>query len=268
MKTGRFDESIDQYRKALKADPTFVASYTGIVSDQTYLGRYEKARKTADIAFENAVNDGQRRNACFLKCVTYVDQSELSMAVQQLERQMAIATANNDAGAIAADLTTIGMLQLESNQPDKAIASFKRSVEVVDQSDLAQEFKDNNRLNYLANEARVAVVKGEYEKAQALQSKFAAGAEKNGNQFQKWIAFEIAGLIAMNKGQYAEAVQEFLKSNQQNTYNLYHIAQCYEHMGDMEKAKDYYGRTAKFNQLANVNYSLVRHRANKRLTSL
>ncbi len=268
LKTGRFEESIQQYLKALKVDPTFVASYIGIVSDQTYLGKYDDARQTADLAFSKAVNDAQRRTACFLKCVTFVDQGEIPLAIQQLDRQMAIAAANNDAAAIAADLTAVGMLQLEMQKNDDALAGFLRSVEIVDQSGLSQDFKDNNRLNYLVNEGRVAVAKGELDKAIDLQTKFAAAAYKNSNNFQIWNAHELAGIIAMAQGKYDAALKEFQQSNLQNTYNVFRIARCYEEMGETQKAKEFYDKAANFNQLAAINYSLIRHRASQKLTSL
>ncbi|UCE67500.1 MAG: tetratricopeptide repeat protein, partial [Candidatus Zixiibacteriota bacterium] len=58
MKVGRFEESIEQYRNALKYDKTFAASYIGIATNYVFLGKYAEARKAAQELLDNAVNDG------------------------------------------------------------------------------------------------------------------------------------------------------------------------------------------------------------------
>ena len=45
MKTGRFEESIAQYRKALSIDKTFVNAHVGIAANLMYSGRHPEARK-------------------------------------------------------------------------------------------------------------------------------------------------------------------------------------------------------------------------------
>ena len=46
MKTGRFEESIKNYEKALSVDPNFIASYIGIGNNHVFMGKPEEARKS------------------------------------------------------------------------------------------------------------------------------------------------------------------------------------------------------------------------------
>ena len=45
LKLGRYDESIQQYEKALAVDPHYVASHYGIAANLIYKGKHDDARK-------------------------------------------------------------------------------------------------------------------------------------------------------------------------------------------------------------------------------
>ena len=45
MKTGRFDESIAQYRKALSVDPHFTPSQVGIATNLMFQGKHADGAK-------------------------------------------------------------------------------------------------------------------------------------------------------------------------------------------------------------------------------
>jgi len=268
MKVGRYDESIVQYRKALKFDPTFASAYVGIATNNNFLGKYDAARKSAQNLYDNAVNDGQRRFAHFTKAVSYVDEGDLDKAISEFEKQMVFAKKINDAGDISGDLFLIGNLFLEKGKPDAALANYKLAMDIVQESDLSDEFKKNNRLGFLFNECRAALKMGDLAKAKSNQEKYAAQAEANQSRFQIWAAHQLAGMIALEEKDYETAVAEFEQSNLQNTYNLYRLALAYKGTGDKENAKKTCEELVKYNQLSSINYGLVRHKAKKMLASM
>jgi tetratricopeptide (TPR) repeat protein len=45
MKMGKFEASIENYRRALKVNPRFAPSHIGIATALNFLGRYTEARK-------------------------------------------------------------------------------------------------------------------------------------------------------------------------------------------------------------------------------
>jgi tetratricopeptide (TPR) repeat protein len=268
MKVGRFEESIEQYRKALKYDSTFAASYIGISTDNNFLGRYDQARQAAQELFDNAANDGQRRAAHFATAVSYVDQGDIDKAIAEIEKQMVLAKKIDDAANISIDLINIGDLRLEQDKPDEAMACYQLAVDVVQQSNLSDELKKNNRLNILFNEGKVALKKGDLATAKSKQKEYAAGAEANRNRFQIWAARQLAGMIALEEKDYTTAVGELKQSNQQDMYNLYRLTLAYKGMGDKDNGRKTCDKLMKYNQLSSINYGLVRHKAKTMMASL
>lgn len=268
MKVGRFEESIQQYRNALKYDKTFAASYIGIATDYDFLGKYSEARKAAQELFDNAVNDAQRRGAHFCKAVSYVDEGDLDKAISEIEKQMVIAKKIEDAGNISGDLVLMGNLYLEKEMPDAALANYELAMETVQNSNLSDEFKKNNRLGFLFNECRVALKKGDLAKAKDSQKKYATQAEANQSRFQIWAAHQLAAMIALEEKDYQKALTELQQSNLQNMSNLHRLVLAYKGMGDKENAKKTCEELVKYNQLNSINYALVRHKAKKMLASM
>jgi len=57
------------------------------------------------------------------------------------------------------------------------------------------------------------------------------------------------------------------QANQQNPDVLYLVGQSYQGKGDAAKAKDNFTKAAKFNSLPNLNYAVVRTKAEKALAT-
>jgi tetratricopeptide (TPR) repeat protein len=85
MKTGRFEESIASYEKALEQDPHFVASFVGIGLNQIYLGETERARETFARLGEDARTTGERRAALFRTAESWVFEGETDKALEAVE---------------------------------------------------------------------------------------------------------------------------------------------------------------------------------------
>ena len=83
MKMGKYDESIESYRKALSLDPGFIASYIGIASNLNFKGQHEAARAELDKFYAIARNDGQRRAVHFAKAVSYAYQGDMDSALAE-----------------------------------------------------------------------------------------------------------------------------------------------------------------------------------------
>lgn len=268
MKVGRFEESNEQYRKALEFDPTFAASYIGIATNNNFLGRYEEARSAAQELFDHAVNDGQRRGAHFAKAVSYVDQGDYDNAIKEYEKQMVFAKQINDAANMSGDLVGIGNLMMEKGDPDAALANYTLARDVVQESELTDEFKANNQLFFVFNECKVALKKGDLAKAKDNQKKYAAQAEANQSRFQIWASHQLAGMIALQEKDYQRAITELKQSNLLNMKNLYRLVEAYKGVADTDNAKKTCEELVKYNQLNSINYGLTRHKAKKMMATL
>jgi tetratricopeptide (TPR) repeat protein len=268
MKIGRYDESIESYKEALALDPNFVPSHIGIATNLNFKGRHVAARKQLDTLYSMARNDGERRAAHFAKAVSYVDEGDMTKAIEELEKQYALAQKINDAAAMSGDLIAIGNILYEWGKYDEAAAKYQRAVEVVKKSDLSQEIKDNTELNFLYNAARIAMKKGDFATARAKAKQYLEGVEAIRNPNQIRLAHEVAGMIGLEEKDYDVALKELNQASQQNPYNLYRMSLAYLGMGDDEKAREFCRKAAEFNALNNMNYAFIRGKAKELLGSM
>jgi len=263
LKMGRFDESIAQYRKALSIDPNFAASHLGISADLMYQGKYDEAAAELQVINDRARSDGDRRTALFGLTVVNVDGGKMDEALQNMDKQYALAEKIGDVAQMSADLTTKGNILVEMGRFDEARTLFERSLKLTQDSNLSKEIKDNASLFHHFNLAKVAIGKKDLPTAKKEAEEFGRGAETSKNSAQIKQAHELMGTIALAEKDYDKAVVEFQQANQQNPYDLYRLCQAYEGKGDAEKAKESCTKAAGFNSLPLLNYAFIRTKAQK-----
>jgi tetratricopeptide (TPR) repeat protein len=260
---GRFDESIAQYRKALSIDPHFVPSHFGISADLMYQGKAQEATAELQTMADQARNDGETRTALFGMAVVAADTGKLDDAVQQIEKEYAVAEKKNDVAAMAADLQAKGNILEEGQKYDAAVQQFERSLQLVEGSNLSQDIKDNAKRLHHFNLATLAIGKKDYNAAKTHAEEFRQSAETSKNPAQLKQAHELEGRIALAQKQYDAAITELEQSNQQDPRNLYRLGQACQAKGDSAKAQDYYKKAAEFNSLPALNYAFIRRKAQK-----
>jgi tetratricopeptide (TPR) repeat protein len=263
LKLGRFDESITQYRKALSIDPHFVPSHFGISADLTYMGKPQEAEAELEKMVDQARNDGELRTALFGLAVVAADSGKLDKALQQMDKEYAVAEKKNDAAAMAADLQAKGNILAEMQKYDLANQQFDRSLKIVEDSNLSQEIKDNATLLHHFNLTALAIGKKDYAAAKTHAQEFQQGAEASKNPAQVKLAHELAGRIALAQKDYDNAITELEQSNLQDPRNLYRLGQAYDGKGDHAKAGEFYTKAANFNSLPALNYAFIRVKAEK-----
>jgi tetratricopeptide (TPR) repeat protein len=264
---GKYDESIEQYEKALSLDPNFVASHIGIATNLNFKGKHEEARKQLQKLYDLARNDGERGAAYFAMAVSYVDEGNMGKALLELNNQYALDEKNNDALAMSGDLISIGNVLLEMGRNNEAMAKFDNAVQLVEESNLSNEVKENTKRFYLYNSARVALKKRDFETAKVKSEEFRKQVEAINNPNQIRLSHQLAGMIALEEKDYDKATEE-LQADQQNPYNLYRIALAYSGKDDKEKCREFCMRAARFNALNNLNYAFIRNKAEDMLSGM
>lgn len=263
LKLGRFDESIEQYQKALSINDHFANSYLGIAAALMYQGKHDDARAELQKAYALARNDGEKRAAIFAKVITYVDEENREMALQEMNNEFALAEKINDLGNMSADQTAIGNILLEMGRTDDALAAFEKSASFIWKSDLAKEVKENADLVHHYNLGRIALARKDYAAATKEANQFLQGCEVKDNKFQIRLAHELLGSIALAQEEYVQAVRELRQANQQNPYNLYRLALAYEGTSTKDEARKYCTAAAHFNGLPQLNYAFIRQKAER-----
>ena len=261
LKTGRFEESIEYYNKALEQNSSFAASFVGIATDLNMLGKHGEARDKLDELYQNARNDGERRFALFTVTVSYIDEGNFAKALYTLEKNFAIATANGDATAKSADLANMANIYLEMGNYEKALVMFKSSLKEILDSDRSEDIKENAKRIWMFNDSWVALKQKDFGRAKEQSDAFLKAVSDINNPNQIKLAHQLNGMIALAMQDYANALTELEQSNMQNPYNYYRMALAYMGLGDNEKTNEYAAKAANFNALANLQYSFIRNKA-------
>src|SRR5690348_15924875 len=267
LKMGRFDEAIVQYNKALSIEPNFVNSHFGIAAALAYQGKASEAQAELQKMMSKARSDGERRTALFGEMVVALDSGKYDQALDYVAKQYAIAEKSNDTGGMTGDLQLKGAILLEMGKPDDARKAYEQALKTTTDSSLSNEIKANAARFEHYNLARVAIAKKDLATAKTETDTFRKGVEaaKNANQLKQ--AHELAGRIALEEKNYDAAIAELGQANQQNPDVLYLLGWAYGEKGDAAKARDNYQRAAKFNSLPQLNYAIVRRKAEKALTT-
>jgi tetratricopeptide (TPR) repeat protein len=263
MKMGRFDESIAMYRKALATDPNFAPSRIGIATNLMLQGKHDLARAETWKLHQAARNDGDRRGALFTAAVIYVDEGKFEQALGELKKEYAVAEKINDAAAMSADVVAMGDVLLEAGKPEEARKRYLQALELVQQSDLSQEVKENTNLVHHYNLSRVAIRTGDLPGAKQHAAAYLKGVTAKKNDAQTKQAHELAGTIALAEKDFAQAIAELSQGNQQDAYTLYRMALAYQEKGDDAKAGELFQKVANQNSLPALNYSFVRAKAKR-----
>ncbi|NIP43241.1 MAG: tetratricopeptide repeat protein [candidate division Zixibacteria bacterium] len=268
MKMGKYEKSIEHYKKALSVNPDFIASHIGIATNYNFLNKHESARKEIKAIYANAKDDGQRRAAQFCMAVSYADQGDLNEALNAVKKQYEIAQKIDDKPAMAGDLALMGQILMEMGEYEMALKRFEESVKMTHAADVSQEVKGLADGAHNFNAGCVALALGDIETARAKSNEYSAFAEGLQNPFQIRQAHELAGRIALETGDYKLAIAEFEKSNLQNPYNIYRMALAYKGLGQMDKARKWCQKAATFNALNSLNMAFVRSKAEKAMASM
>jgi tetratricopeptide (TPR) repeat protein len=267
LKMGRFDEAITQYNKALSIEPNFVNSHFGIAAALAYQGKASEAQAELEKMTAKARSDGERRTALFGEMVVAADSGKFDEALADVDKQYALGQKTNDMPAMAGDLQLKGNILLATGRYDDARKAYEDVLKTTNDSNVSADNKANAALFHHYNLARVAIAKKDLATAKTETDTFRKGTEaaKNANQIKQ--AHELAGRIALEEKNYDTAISEFGQANQQNPDVLYLIGLSYQGKGDATQAKASFTKAAKFNSLPNLNYALVRNKAQKALAT-
>jgi tetratricopeptide (TPR) repeat protein len=267
MKIGRYDESIPKYQEALKVNPNFVASHIGIATNLNFKGKYEEGRQQLQKLYDMARDDGERRAAYFAMAVSYADQGNLEEAMNMIKKQYEIAEKINDAAAMSGDLVAMGKLLMEKGGYEKALEKYQKATTVVQESNLSDAVKANNKRFSLYNLAYADLRQNDMKTAKAKAEELRKAAYDINNRFLIRLAHQISGMIALEEKQFDKALEELQQASQQNPYNLYRMALAYEGKGDRDQAIEMYKKVANQNTLNSMNYAFVRNQAKQKVAA-
>jgi tetratricopeptide (TPR) repeat protein len=257
---GRFEESIQNYEKALSVDPNFVASYVGIGNDRVFMGQPAEARKTYAKLLRVARNDGEKLLAHFWTAMSYVHEGQTDEAVAEIQKMAAIDQAGKDLVALSGTMAQMGNILLEAGRVDEAASKYRDRLATIDKADVAAQVKEAAHRQALFDEARVALARNDVASAQAKASDYSKEVAAKEIPFEVRQSHELQGRIALAEKSYEAAAAELRQANQQDPRVLYLTAMALQGKGDVLAAKQVGVQAADFNGLSNT-YGYVRGKA-------
>jgi tetratricopeptide (TPR) repeat protein len=265
MKLGRFEESIETYKKALALDRHFMASYIGVGHNFLLLDRPDEARSWFRRLSEVARTSLERRQAHMWNAAAFLHEGRDREALKEVEAMYAIAEKDGNVTAMSTDLTRMGHILLEAGAPEGALARFRDSLAIVEEAEVPLQVKEFRERATLYFEARAALSQELIEIAEHKTRMFAVRVEAHQIPAEIRRLHELKGRIALHRENYRWALEEFEQANQQDPRVLYLTALAYRGQGDHSRARDYGKRAAKFNGI-DFNYAFVRERAQRMLS--
>ena len=257
MKIGRFEESIENYRRALEADRFFVASHGGISLNQILLGDSEASRRTCDVFYELARNDGERRQALTCRSRSFLFEGDFEAALGEIERRYEISQSSQDASSMALDLIQTGQILLEAGRAEAAEESFDEALMTMEGSDAPNAVKAATRRNHIYAQARAALGRGDAASAQIKAGEYGAQARLSPVPSEVWQYHELEALLASERGDFDSAQAHLEQASQLDPRTLYLLALASLGKGEEEQAKELLEKAAAWNGL-HPNYAFVR----------
>lgn len=267
MKTGRFEESIRNYEKALSYNPNFMASHIGIGNDYLFMNQPDKARESFHRLLELARDDRERRQARLWMAASYVHEMDWDSALEQMQAMYAIGETGGDLVTMSRDLVQMGDVLLSTGAAEQALSKYRDAMDLMERAEVPEEVKETARRNLLYNEARVALMQKDSDTARRRAEEYGEGIDARQVADESRRYHELAGRIALLEEGWQTALAEFEQANQRDPIVLCLQAKAWKGLGDEQKARELVERAANFNAIA-FNYAFVRNKAFEMLEEL
>jgi tetratricopeptide (TPR) repeat protein len=266
MKTGRFEESIKNYEKALAVDSNFISAHIGIGNNYVFMGKPEEARKSYAKLAAVSRNDGEKLQAHFWTAMSYVHEGATDKALAEVDKMAAIDQAGKDLVALSGAQSQMGDILLEAGRIDEAAKRYQERVATIDKADAPDQVKAATHRQVMFDEARLALARHDVAGAKAKAAAYATAVATHKIPAEVRQTHELAGRIALEEKKGSVAVTELAQANQEDPRVLYLLAVAHQAAGDPVKAKLAGVQAADFNGLS-PNYGYVRGKAKAMVTA-
>jgi len=267
LEMGEYDESIENYRKALEINPNFISAYAGITVAQSLQGDAEAAQAAAAEMLAAARNDGQKQGAMFRSVTSHLFAGNIEAALNVSQQRFTAAAADDNHTTMGGILEYMGDIVVVSGDGGRALGYYVSALKHRQASNLNDANKAQAERAYLFKAAIAAMVVGDHETLASRAAEYSAVAEIDGTASERLRIHELAGYVAAVNGDLTTSAAELAQANQLDPIVLYYSAVANNGIGDKAKAKDLATRAASRNTLS-PNLPFFRREALKLLEAL
>jgi len=259
-KMGNHDLAITHYEKALELNPNFYFSQQKIGDNLIFKGLYEDGREAYRTAMEIAPSE---TNKIFIQqgmANSYLYEGNHERA--SIENMNAIKMAEQ--ASLPENASTLyqlrALMDIEQNRFEDAEQSLMACDKIMSNHTLTDNRQHTLKVMSTKNRAIKAAKQGDFDKANEKATKLKEWAQENENTNEMEDYHLLAGIIALEKGEYANAVTELEQADKNSPYAQFYLATSYQQADMTEKARQLFTKVAKWNENS-AEYALVRNRA-------
>ncbi|MFZ1915968.1 MAG: tetratricopeptide repeat protein [Terriglobales bacterium] len=231
---GRFPEALEQYRTALKIDPTFYISQKELGETYSLMGDEERARREYEKAIHDAPSNGLKAEYLQMLALTYVrekkygeaDVAYLDAAAQAHAMEQWIWEAR--AHRVMAMYEQDQAAALKNLDQAEALLTAKNGI--LAPVDLAEE-----EAHVLRVRVELTLASGDRGTAQKLVAQLAKMASSGASVNTQRAYHGAAGTLLAAEGKYADAIPH-LEEDLANPLSMKVLVTAYRRAGDSEKA--------------------------------
>jgi tetratricopeptide (TPR) repeat protein len=260
MEMGEYDESIENYRKAIEIDPHFPSAYAGISINESLKGNAEAAQAAAAEMLAAARNDGEKQGAMFRSVTSHLFAGNTDAAIAVSEERYAMAEAAGVQSTMGGIREYMGDIMLSSGDAAKATEYYESALSHRQMAEFNDANKAQAERTYKFKTSIAAMVAGDLETAASRVAEYNAAAEAHGTAFERRRIHELNAFLAQGNEDPETAAAEFAQANQLEPIVLYWAAVANKILGNSEIAADLANRAAYRNTLS-ANLPFFRNEA-------
>ncbi|MFX0202661.1 MAG: tetratricopeptide repeat protein, partial [Candidatus Hodarchaeota archaeon] len=262
VRMGRYDESIEQYKKALNKDASFTSANAGIGDNYIFKGDYETARKYYENYFDNDPRVTAKFNALDKIAGSFILEENITKALEIYERYRTLAKEHNRVSSIVQSYINECLIMTESGNAAEGLHRYQKAAEVVNASDTPEAVKNEYGVLSRFWECYVLLANNETETALTKMKGLSPIVEKKQDPNDlRWMSF-LNGMVESKKGNYTMAQEHYSSSWPDIPIIKYYVAVTYEKMGEKDKANELYQELEDRKQ-NNLALALVKHNIKK-----
>ncbi|MGD9900586.1 MAG: tetratricopeptide repeat protein [Calditrichaceae bacterium] len=264
MKTGRYDESIENYLKAFNKDKRFTTALLGVGHNYVFKGDFNKAREFYNMRMDKAITPNDKTSSMFWIATSYIHEGKLNDALIAVEKERAMAEKEKMVTTVIGTYNTEGFILIESGKFDEGMKKFDMAVQMTNKSELPETVKKTYLLSSSMNRCYALTAMNNVDGAKDVLSECQQVIEAREDPNEIKFLYSLLAMIDLKKGNFDDAIKNFAKSDMQDPYNWFYLATVYEKKGEKEKADNLYAKVAGLNENS-LGFALVRDRAKEKM---
>lgn len=250
MEIGQYEDSIENYRKALAIDRNFAASYVGISINESLRGDEAAALESAAQMLSVARTPGEKRGALRQSVISHLFAGNTDAAIAACNEDFAVASSQGDSAGMGDVREYMGDIMVATGDGTKALEYYESALGYRQESEINEANKAQAERTHLYKSALANMVNDDYDGAVALTAQFTRAVESAGTAFERRRVHALEGYLALIREDNETAVTELAQANNLNPVVLYWSAVANRNAGNLETAKDLAFRAANRNTLS------------------